>query len=501
MNNTALYLAFAVLGLAAAVAVLRRRREQRLIAGLRREDSPRTALAVRGASLPVQRGDHVGLLVSAFESETQALFERTTPVSEHTVMYSLIAMVVLAVALSAVVELDRVVTASGEVVTSAGELYVSPLDRAIIKEVLVHAGDVVKKGQTLATLDPTFTAADVAQLQQRVASDAAEVARRKAEVDDQPYAAITGDAYSTLQEGIWRQRQAEYRSSLDDFDARINGARATIVQAQRDIADYHTRVKLAERNENMNRNLRSQGYVTESASMQATDARVEMNRLLSTSESQLDTARHSLDSLTAQRAAYVEKWHSDTAAARITTQTDLDQSQEQLRKADKLNELVTLESPADAVVLNVGKVSQGSIAAGGNDQAQDPLFTLVPLSAALEADVRISSADIGFIQVGDPVQLKLDAYNFIRHGTAAGTIKTLSEGSFSTDEVTHTPVAPYFKARVAIDEVHLRNVPDNFRLIPGMTLDADVMVGHRTILSYLIEGTLRTGAEAMREPD
>jgi hypothetical protein len=33
-----------------------------------------------------------------------------------------------------------------------------------------------------------------------------------------------------------------------------------------------------------------------------------------------------------------------------------------------------------------------------------------------------------------------------------------------------------------------------------MTLSGDVLVGRRTIMSYLVEGGLRTGSEAMREP-
>ena len=97
------------------------------------------------------------------------------------------------------------------------------------------------------------------------------------------------------------------------------------------------------------------------------------------------------------------------------------------------------------------------------------------------------------------MQLKLDAYKFMQHGTARGVIKTISEGSFTTDE-NNSPVSPYFKVRVAITAVHLRNVAADFRLIPGMTLAGDIMVGRRTILSYVVEGALRTGSEAMREP-
>jgi multidrug efflux pump subunit AcrA (membrane-fusion protein) len=131
--------------------------------------------------------------------------------------------------------------------------------------------------------------------------------------------------------------------------------------------------------------------------------------------------------------------------------------------------------------------------------AQDPLFTLVPLDAPLEADINVNARDIGFIKVGDTVRLKLDAYRFLQHGTAKGVIKTISEGSFTLDD-NNQPVEPYFKVRVRITDVHLHNVPPDFRLIPGMTLTGDIMVGRRTILSYLVEGALRTGSEAMREP-
>ena len=54
---------------------------------------------------------------------------------------------------------------------------------------------------------------------------------------------------------------------------------------------------------------------------------------------------------------------------------------------------------------------------------------------------------------------------------------------------------------MAITDAHLRNVPPNFQLIPGLTVNGDILVGGRTIMSYLLEGAMRTGSEAMREPE
>jgi HlyD family type I secretion membrane fusion protein len=234
--------------------------------------------------------------------------------------------------------------------------------------------------------------------------------------------------------------------------------------------------------------------------MQASDERTEMGRLRGDARNQMSSASQTLASLRAQRESYIQKWHSDAASELVTARNDLVATRQSLQKAQMMSDLATLNAPANAVVLKVGKISQGSVAASGAQSVgQEPLFTLMPLEAPLEAEVSVSAADIGFIKVADPVEIKLDAYRYMQHGTAKGTIKSISEGSFTTDE-NNVPVSPYFKARVAIKEVHLRNVPGSFRLIPGMTLQGDIMVGRRTMLSYLVEGALRTGAEAMREP-
>src|SRR5579871_6711871 len=101
-----------------------------------------------------QQPGGVGDIVGAFESETAAVFLRTAPAHEHIILYVLAAMVIITVLLTAVVKLDRVVTSTGRIVPTSGELYVSPFDTSIVRQVSVKAGDVVRKGATLATLDP-----------------------------------------------------------------------------------------------------------------------------------------------------------------------------------------------------------------------------------------------------------------------------------------------------------------------------------------------------------
>jgi hemolysin D len=452
----------------------------------------------------VVRGDHVGELIGAFESETAAVFLKTAPKRENVVLYVLTGMLVLVLLLASVVKLDKVVTSTqGIIATTSGFIYVSPLAPGVIRQVNVKAGQMVKKGQALASLDPTFTHADLAQQQQHYGSMAAAVARENAELEGKPYEYSNTDQYQSIQGGIWLKRRAQYRADLANYDAQIRSAGAQQAAASSDVKQYQQRMKLARDAEDVYKPLLEKGYVSKLQVMQSMDTRTEMSRLLGVAQGQVSQYGQQIAAAKAQRDSYIHKWQSDLANQLVSDRRDLEATRDALEKAQKLQDLTSLDSPVNAVVLKVGKISQGSIAGGGGTDAtspmQDPLFTLVPLDVPVEADIDVESKDVSFIRVGDPVTLKLDAYPYIRHGTASGVVKTISEGSFTVND-NNTPVPPYFKIRVSITGYHMRNVPKDFRVIPGMTMVGDIMVGRRTILSYLVEGALRTGSEAMREP-
>ena len=114
--------------------------------------------------------------------------------------------------------------------------------------------------------------------------------------------------------------------------------------------------------------------------------------------------------------------------------------------------------------------------------------------------MHIATRDVGFIRPGDPVKVKLDAFNFIEHGMADGTVRWISEGAFTAHEDNGSPTEPYYKVRIALTNVDLHNVPEGFRLIPGMTLQADVHIGTRSVLMYIVNGAVQGMNEAMREP-
>ncbi len=156
---------------------------------------------------------------------------------------------------------------------------------------------------------------------------------------------------------------------------------------------------------------------------------------------------------------------------------------------------MTILADQDAIILTVAKTSVGSVLREG-----DPIVTSIPLASPIEAEIRMAARDVGFVRAGDDVVLKVDAFNFTEHGTATGKVKWISEGAFVVNDDTGQPTDAYYRARVRVDKMDFIKVPANFRLIPGMTLSADVNVGSRSLWNYVVDGLLRGASGAMREP-
>jgi len=440
-----------------------------------------------------------------FESATAEVIARLYPVAERGVLYALCSFVILFIVFISVFKIDRVVNAPGRLLPIAGTITVQPMEKAIIRSVLVSVGAVVKKGDVLATCDPTFATADLTQLQQKIESLRAQAVRMEAEAAGRKPDLKADNAYDVLQESIFLKRSTEFRAGVADFDQRINSTEATVAGLEQKIKDDEARLGIAQQMEGMNSDLAKKGYVSKMDLLNAQTQRMGLSSDLAQSKSGLVSNQHLLQSLKEQRKAFVDKWNDDNLSALAGVKDSLDAAEQDLAKATRLSELVNLVAPEDAVVVKVPNLSAGAIAIDAQ-----PLFSLVPIDAPLEVDAQIDSQDIGFIKVGDPVTIKFDAYKFLEHGTGKGVVKTISQDSFteaSTQDAVTSPNgaaatqrAPYFDARITITDVKLHDVARNFRMSPGMTLEADIVVGKRTILWYLIGGAMRSGAEALREP-
>jgi hemolysin D len=439
-------------------------------------------------------------VVRQFQSETDAISEASEPKWARITVFVLAGLFLSMIVIMCLTKLDRVVSSVGGKLVSTERVSVfQSLDPSIIKSINVHEGDEVQKGQVLATLDPTFAAADVKQLRQQVAGLRAQIARDDAQLNNHPLVLppeTDPDAAKTaaVQKEYYNQQVAQYQAQLRSFDAKISQTQATTKKFQSDASRYQQREQVAKQIEDMRATLAAHGTGSQLNLLTSQDARLEMLRTLDYDQNSLIEAQHTLASLTADREAFIQQWSAQLSQDRVTARNALDTAQASLEKASRHQDLVRLTATEPSVVLTVAKLSVGSVLKEG-----DTLFTLMPVNAPVEAEIRIASRDIGFVRAGDRCVIKIEAFNYQEHGTAEGKIRWISDNAFTTDD-NNQAVDAYYKARCGVDAMHFVDVPAKFRLIPGMTLQADVNVGTRSVAMYMLGGFLRGFGEAMREP-
>lgn len=447
-----------------------------------------------GKAAAVGRAEAAKRDIDAFQADTEAIQRAPDPRLARLTLHLLAALAVGVIVWSSVVTMDRIVSAAGKLVSSVPSQVAQPLETSIIRAIKVKPGDVVKPGQVLAELDPTFVDADIGQMRGKLDSALAQIDRLEAEIADRPYrAGPDSNAYEQLQQALWQERQSQYLAQLRNYDERLRRAASTLEKFEGDERTLTFRLTVVGDIEKMRTSLADKQVGSRLNELVAKDARLEIERNIALARNQQAEAGHEIRSIQAERDVYRQQWrarlHEDLVAARREEET----ARAQVSKANRIQDLVELRATREAVVLDIADVSVGSVV-----KAAEPLITLVPLDVPLEVEASIDARDLGFVRTGDRVYVKLEAFNYMEHGTLEGVVETISEDAFTDPKDPRK--APYYRARIRLGEMTLRKVPPTFRLVPGMPLSADINVGERTVISYFLRPILRGMGESFRDP-
>lgn len=430
-----------------------------------------------------------------FLPDADEIERRPLPRYTRLTIHTLAALMVFLVVWAALAEVDQVVTARGRLVTRAPNLVVQPLETSIIRSIDVRAGQVVRKGDRLATLDPTFAEADQAQLEGRHRSLDIQISQMEAELAGAPVMPAEGAGDAALQARLTDERRANYRAQAARIDGNLARLRASLQTNRRDQQMLEDRVAALRETEQMQESLAEQRFAPRSRYLDAKDRRLEVERDLTLARNREQEIRRELASAEAEREGFANAWRQKLMEEMLAAVRERDSLAEQIRKGGVRRSLVTLNAPADAVVLEVAKLSQGSVA-----REAEALFTLVPLGSELEAEVQVDSLNVGYLKAGDPARVKFDAFPFQRHGTLAGTVATISEDAFRREGAAPKGSDAYYVTKVRLGSEPLRQMSAHARLLPGMTLSAEISVGKRSVLSYLVWPLTKGLGEAIREP-
>lgn len=465
-----------------------------------------TPVDFRRKAAPPAPQKRVDPAVVPFQPDAAMIEETPLPFAARSAIYIVAALVVTALLWATFSKVDRVVTARGKLVTIDPLIVVQPLETAIIRTINVGVGDSVKAGAVLATLDPTFTESQETANRERLNSMRAEEERLSAEIFGKPFPPVPADdsldpKYMALQTAVHQHRQAEYEASVSSSDAdiaRFQASLATNLTAQNGLQE---RLKVIGQVESMRQELYNISAGSRLNLLTTQLDRLSMSDQLAEKQQQQKELEQQLASAREQKEKYINNWVREGGERLTTVQQDISTATQQLISAERRRSLVVLRAPADGVVLELGQRSIGSVA-----REAEPLVTLVPLNNKVEAEVDVDSSDVARLRVGDDVRVKLDALPFQRHGTLQGMLRVITENSFQADKRTSSPNEKpdgdpaFFRARIALGPLKLQDVPRDFRLIPGMTAAAEINVGRRSVISYLLDPVIRLFDESLREP-
>jgi HlyD family secretion protein/adhesin transport system membrane fusion protein len=203
--------------------------------------------------------------------------------------------------------------------------------------------------------------------------------------------------------------------------------------------------------------------------------------LVVTTESRLVTTREALQeseaALVEAEAQALKLWSEELAK----TSNELIEVQEAIKKqADRVERLV-VRAPARGRVQHVLQRSAGEVVRPGETIAR-----IVPLDDVLVAEVYVKPDDIAAVKVSDKTQLKVTAYDFSKYGKITGEVASISPTTTETDDK-----RSYYKVLIRFNPGRSDRYKSEWQLQPGMTVDAEIISGSKSLLQYLLKPIYR----------
>jgi hemolysin D len=420
--------------------------------------------------------------------------------------------------------LDIYATAQGKVQPTGGSKIVQPLSPGKVIAMHVENGSHVAAGDILIELDPTETTADRKTQAEELQATRAEIARREVAIEiargvDLSVRPIAfdhdvSDLVRQREEAVLAADIAHLVSTRDSLKAQLEESIARhdrmimTVSARKDLLTV-----LKERVDARNA-LDAQGGGYRSKVIDALQEYERERTNLASDQGQLievDAGRRSVEAKIEETIAqFIDEQTSKLAEA----QRKRDGLVQDLIKATMKEKQTRLTAPISGVVQQLSVTTVGQVVASGQ-----ALMTIVPDNAPVEIEAMILNRDIGFVKVGQPVTIKVDAFPFTRYGTLDGTVSTISHDGVdqktatnlsdaaslarpqnppsSTNSATAQTLA--FPARITISRQSIKVDGGEVPLRPGMSTTVEVRTGQRRAIDYILSPLREIKAASLQE--
>ncbi len=434
-------------------------------------------------------------------------------------MIALCALFGIALIWSIFGRVDVVAIASGKTLPAGNAKVIQPIEIGSVRVIHVRNGQRVKKGDLLIELDTTISGADEAQATRGLMAARIAAARNDALLDQMDGRSSGFATPAGTPADVARNQNALVRSSIAEFRAERAGMVqsraeqiATLAASQAEIAKLEQTLPLIDQQLVARRDLAERGFFSKLKVLEYEQLRVEHVQNIAIQKANADKARAAIANIDAQ-IDRVSAGFAKTAATELSTATD-DASvrAEELVKSARRRELQAIRAPVDGTVQQLAVTTIGGIV-----QPAQALMVIVPDGSEVTVEAFVLNKDIGFVRIGQPVRVKLEAFPFTDYGLIEGTVENISRdaidlaaagqgGSAGAASVGQTdgsnrptPQGLVYAARIRLNKRTIRVAGEDRPIGPGLALQAEIVTGRRRIINYLLSPLSRTIDEAGRE--
>lgn len=402
-------------------------------------------------------------------------------------------------------KLDIVSVAEGKLIPHTFLKIVQPAESGIVQEILVKEGEKVTAGQVLMRMDTAISEADIRSLGADYQRKMLTLRRIDAELAEGEFKTEPGDAAA-----LFAEVEAQYIANRAALDASLAEEGSRLEKAKNDLlAAKEVRAKLADvlpyyqSQEEAFKTLAGQGYA---GGLQASDKRrerVEKEQELRTQEHLIESAQAGVAESEKKIAQIVSDYRRRLYVERNEVQGQVEKLEQDIAKQEHRRDLLELKAPEAGIVKDLATHTIGTVTQPGT-----VLLTLVPLDEKLDAEVWISNQDRGFVNPGQAVKLKLAAFPFQKYGMVEGVVEHISadaaDASGSPGQNApaerngrNAPLA--YKALISLKKMTIPVEDRDQLLAAGMQVNAEILIGRRTVLEYLLSPVQKVVHEAARE--
>jgi hemolysin D len=428
---------------------------------------------------------------------------------------TLIALFALALIWAILGSVDIVATATGKVIPTGHSKVIQPFETGVVHKILVADGQNVNAGDVLIELDPTIVEGELHHLQSDLLSAQLDIARLQAALAD------SDDALSAFHppQGadpslVATQRQflttqlAEHRAKIAALDGQRAQKEAELATISATIDKLDAVIPTIEERVNIRKSLNEFGSRLQYYEVLQQLTESQQERLVQ--KSHLKEAQAAVAAIVETRAQTVGEYRRTLFGELTETERKAAGFAADLSKAEQRLKLQELTAPVSGMVQQLAVHTVGGVVTPAQT-----LMVIVPGDSPLEIEAMVSNRDIGFVHVGDEVEIKIDTFDFTRYGLLHGRVRTISSDSITrevtnekaNEKATGSPEASSeptgeqltYAARISIDSPHVQLEDKTVNLSPGMAVTAEIKTGSRRIITYLLSPLLKYRQESLRE--